>query len=140
MANKDNTGTYEDVTMANAPAVEARPEADQEEEFQGAGTLQLKKPLLLDGVETRELPYDFDALTTKDVIDADTDRTRSGGNPVYVDRFDPAFKMRLFAKAVGKRLPHCTYEDLLRLPLRDGSQAMGLSMRFLSESSRDGEA
>lgn len=130
----------EATSVAPAQDVRAEQPPKDEEEYQGAGVLKLKKPLMLDGREVQELPYDFDALTTKDVIEVDTERSRGGGNPVYVQSFDPGFKTRLFARAVGKKLPNCTYEDLLRLPLRDGAAAMALSAGFLSESSRDGEA
>lgn len=126
-------------TYENEPVAVAADEPMPEEDAVGEGVLKLRKPFLLDGVEVRELPYDFDALTAKDIIEVDKERGKNGGNQVYVDIVDPASQLGIFARAVEKKLPTCTLNDLLRLKGRDAKAAMVLGRRFFTETYGDGE-
>lgn len=103
------------------------------EDFQAVGELKLKRALLLDGKPVKALPYDFDALTAQDLIDADRDRVRENDNLVYVQTIDTTSLICLFAKAVAYKTPNCELSDILRLSALDAQAAITLTRRFFSQ-------
>jgi len=112
------------------------------EEFQPEGALKLRKPLMLDGKLVRELPYDFDALTAQDLIDADKERAKMNDNMVYLQVLDTTSLLCLFARAVAYKMDNCETSDIMRLSALDANAAITAARRFftLTQDAGDGEA
>jgi len=103
------------------------------------GTLKLKAPLLVNGVELCELNYDFDKLTAADMIEADKQRYDDTGRPALAPIIDRATQLNLFALAVEKTGSAFTHEDMPRLSYRDAVRAANLARDFTSAEDGDGE-
>ena len=112
----------------------------QKVEFQAEGVLKLRKALLLDGKELRELPYDFGQLTAQDLIDADRDRSEENNNIVYVQAIDTTSLLCLFARAVAYKVENCTMSDIKRLSALDAQAAVGQARRFFSQDQDAGDS
>ena len=93
----------------------------------------MRKPLLLDGKNVRELPYNFDELTAQDLIDADKDRAEENNSIVYVQTIDITSLLCLFAKAVAYKAENCTMSDIKRLSALDAQAAVALARRFFTQ-------
>lgn len=107
------------------------------EELKGA--LRLRKPYTIDGKVMEELPYDFEALTAQDIIEADKDRAGKSSALIVVHQFDATAQLCVFAKAVEKVAPNIALEDIMRMGGRDAQAAMTLGRRFFTVDSEDGE-
>lgn len=108
------------------------PEAPEEQE----GILKLKKPLMVNGKELNELPYDFEELTAKDLHKISKD-LKSKGIPVTVLALDYEFQLSTFSEAVKKKNHNIILNDILRLSAHDAMRATGLARSFLIASDPD---
>ena len=62
--------------------------------------VKLKKPLMVDGQEVKELPYDFDGMTAGSVLSVARDMAAAGFARMTVSEYDSDYHFFLFAKAV----------------------------------------
>lgn len=104
---------------------EVREEAQEQENI-----LVLKKPLKVNGEELKELPFDFEELTAKDLHKISKD-LKSRGIPVTVLALDYEYQLSTFAEAVKKANRDVTMNDILRLSAHDAMKATGLARSFL---------
>ena len=102
--------------------------------------LKLRKPLLVNGVELTEIPYDFEKLGVEDIIEADKHRQDDTGVPSIIPTIDRATQFELFARAVEKVRPDIDRADLKRMGYKDAVAAMVLVRDFTNAGDDDPEA
>lgn len=91
--------------------------------------LTLRKPIMINGVEVKELTYDFDSMTARDKINVGK-RIKADGVPVSVEEFDSDYHTYLFAGAVVKANPDMDISDVLRLSAKDIQKGATLARDF----------
>lgn len=91
--------------------------------------LKLSKPIMINGEEVKELPYDFENMTAKDKIEAGKEM-KAAGVPMSVAEIDSDYHFYLFAKAVNKANPSITIQDVMRLSAKDADKAAALARNF----------
>lgn len=91
--------------------------------------LILTKPIMINGEEVKELPYDFDSMTAQDKINVGT-RIKKAGVPITVEELDTDYQFYLFAGAVAKADPSIDIEDVLRISARDSQKGAALARNF----------
>lgn len=74
---------------------------------------KLKKPVEINGEETKEIAYDFDSLTGKDFQEIDKEM-RQKGIVMVESTFDNVYLLAVFARAAG-----LASEDLEQVSGRD---------------------
>lgn len=62
--------------------------------------LTLKTPLMVDGEELKELPYDFEAMTAGSLLRIAGDMAATGHSRTTVQEYDSDYHFFLFAQAV----------------------------------------
>ena len=92
--------------------------------------LKLTKPILLDGQEVRELPYDFDALTAADIHETSRYLKANGVAVPLSPAVDVDFQLGLFARAVAAAGTEFYFADALRLHALDAMTAATLTQIF----------
>lgn len=92
-------------------------------------TLNLSKPININGEEVNELEYNFEDMTARDKGNA-TREYKKAGNVVSVQELDPDYHIYLFAAAVKKANPSIEIDDVLRMSAKDASKAEGLVRDF----------
>ena len=92
--------------------------------------LKLTKPILLDGQEVRELPYDFDALTAADIHETSRYLKSNGVAVPLSPAVDVDFQLGLFARAVAAAGTEFYFADALRLHALDAMTAATLTQIF----------
>lgn len=95
--------------------------------------LKLSAPLAVDGVDLKELSYDFELLTIRDLMAAD--KVSQGldahhGTVNMMAEFSLTIYLELFFKAVCKAMPNVTRMDLDRLAAKDGMVAGAHARNF----------
>lgn len=94
-------------------------------------TLKLKKPLLVNGEEITEIPYDFESMTVGNKLAVTKNMTSAGFTMTQVEEFDPVYHLFLFAKAVEVATKErISTPDVLRMSARDGQEAGALARSF----------
>lgn len=88
--------------------------------------LKLKRPVLIDGEEKTEIPYDLEKLTGNDLETALQDMKRNGIQVGAIE-IDPSYHMAIFAQAAG-----VAYEDVKRMSAKDCKNAIALVRAFSS--------
>lgn len=91
--------------------------------------LKLSKPIMINGEEVTELPYDFENMTAKDKIEAGKEM-KAAGVIMTVAEVDPDYHFYLFAKAVNKANPAITTQDVMRLSIKDADRGAALARNF----------
>lgn len=91
--------------------------------------LKLSKPIMINGEEVSELPYDFESMTAKDKIDVGKEM-KAAGIPISVAELDPDYHFYLFAKAVNKANSAITTVDVMRMSAQDADRAAALARNF----------
>lgn len=81
----------------------------------------LTKPIKINGVEVKKLPYDFDNMTAKDKINIGK-RIKQDGIPISVEELDSDYHFYLFAGAVVKANPSYDISDVMRLSAKDARE------------------
>ncbi|WP_459482117.1 hypothetical protein [Clostridium saccharoperbutylacetonicum] len=95
--------------------------------------LVLKKPIMIDGEEAKEISYNFDRLTGKNLEEIFKEAIKSGHIIAASYELDPVIGAMMFAEASDK-----AYMDIQRLGLADYSKAASLGREyFFKESSND---
>lgn len=101
-----------------------------------ADVYKLSKPIMIDGNEVKELPYDFDELTAKDKLNAGKKMKNAGIAP-GVEEMDTDYHLYLFAEAVIKANPNYETADVLRMSAKDARKAGAKARRFFYLDSED---
>jgi restriction endonuclease S subunit len=87
--------------------------------------LKLSKQIMIDGKETNEIPYDFESLTGKDVVNAFGVARRNGYVITGPYEMDPVLGAYMFAEAA-----QIDYTDVERFSANDYTKAGSLGRNF----------
>lgn len=110
--------------------VEETEETEQvDRQIEEQGVFKLRKPLMVNGSPIAEIPYDFEAITAKDIMAVSRD-LKSKGVVVMMAQFDDENLLSLFAKAVSKCDNSIILNDLMRLSAKDTFKITALVRRF----------
>lgn len=90
---------------------------------------KLSKPIMINGEEVKELPYDFEGMTAKDKINAGK-KMKNAGIPSNMEELDTDYHLYMFAEAVGKADSNITDSDVFRMSARDARKAGALARGF----------
>ena len=94
--------------------------------------MKLKKPIMIDGVEIKEIKYDFEGLTQKDMADAEKRMVASTGQaPISLEEANYAWHAYLFSAAAAKANPKSDISDFMRMEGSDAIKARKLGRNFL---------
>ncbi len=77
-------------------------------------SLNLKKPITINGSEIKELKYDFDSLTARDKMNAGK-AYKKEGNVISVQELDSDYHLFIFAEAVAKANPEIDQLEVINL-------------------------
>lgn len=89
----------------------------------------LLKPIMIDGKEVSELPYDFENLTARDKLNA-SKKMKADGIPSNMEELDADYHLYLFAEAVCKANTNIDTADVLRISAKDAGKAAGIARNF----------
>ena len=104
-------------------------------------TIKLHRPLLVNGKELRELPYDLEAISTDQFIKAENIAKGKAGKFMFVmAESDYGFHLELGFAAIMAADPSIDETDLDRITGRDLMQVMGVGRNFIGDSSDSPEA
>lgn len=92
-------------------------------------TLKLSKPIMINGSEFKELPYNFEDMTAKDKLNVGK-RMKTDGMPVSVEEIDTDYHIYLFAGAVAKANSEIDIADILRISAKDAQKGAALARNF----------
>jgi tetrahydromethanopterin S-methyltransferase subunit H len=84
--------------------------------------IKLSKPIMINGSEVKEIPYDFENLTAQHKQNAGK-KYKQAGNVVTVQETDPDYHLYIFAEAAALANPEIDMSDILRMSARDASKA-----------------
>lgn len=84
--------------------------------------LKLKKPIMINGEEKKEISYDLEAVTAQDKINA-SKNFKKAGNAMSFQETDPDYHLYLFAEAAKKCDGSIDISDILRLSAKDSVKA-----------------
>jgi len=90
---------------------------------------KLSKPIMINGVEVKELPYDFENMTAKDKMNAGK-KMKQAGIPSNMEELDTDYHLFLFAEAVCKADSSIDTSDVLRISAKDARKAGALARNF----------
>lgn len=92
---------------------------------------KLSRPLMVDGEELNEIPYDFERMTARDKLMVTVEMAAAGLPQSTVEDVDPAYQLILFAKAVevasGGKI---AVPDVLRISAKDAQRGSSLARSF----------
>lgn len=91
--------------------------------------LKLSKPIMVNGKEVKEIPFNFDDMTAQDKLNASKKYLRDG-NIVTVQELDPSYHMYMFTEAVIKANPEMDTTDVFRINAKDAAKAEKLVRDF----------
>lgn len=97
--------------------------------------LVLKKPIMIDGNEVKEIAYDFESLTGKDVVNAFARSRKNGYVITGPYEMDPILGAYMFAEAA-----QVDYADIERLGGSDYTKAGSLGRNFFIKDLRGNQA
>lgn len=93
--------------------------------------LKLRKPLMVNGEEITEIPYDFESMTVGNKLMVTKNMTAAGYAMTQMEEFDPVYHLFLFAKAVEVATKEkIVTTDVLRMSALDGKEAGALARSF----------
>lgn len=98
--------------------------------------LKLSKPIQIDGVEVKEIPYDLEGMTAQDKINAGKEHMRDG-NTATIQEIDSTYHLYLFAAAAKKVNSQIVTQDILRMNAKDSIKAETLVRNFFYLDSED---
>lgn len=104
----------------------------------------MNRPILIDGLEVRELKYDTDLITTDLFSEAEgiknkATRQATKGTFAGAMELDYSFHLYLGAAAVVAANPTWTFEDVLRVKGHDIRKVIGIGRSFMTESDESAE-
>ena len=79
---------------------------------------KLKKPIMVNGEEVKELPYDFDSLTAKDKLEVGK-KFKTAGFTGSLQELDPDYHLFVFVQAVIKADNSISEQDVMRISMQD---------------------
>lgn len=121
-----------------AKVTEIKDLAPKEEKQGMVEIFKLRKPLMVDGEEVTEIPYDFESMTVGNKLMATKNMMSSGYPSSNVEEFDSVYHLFLFAKAVEVATnERITTADILRMNAQDGRAAGALARDFFYLSTED---
>lgn len=91
--------------------------------------LTLSKPIMINGEEVKELPYDFEAMTARDKIKAGQ-KMKIAGIVSNMEEMDTDYHFFLFAEAVCKADPGIAETDVMMISAKDAHKAAALARNF----------
>lgn len=94
--------------------------------------LVLKKPIMIDGEETKEINYDFESLTGENLEEVFKEAIKSGHIISASYELDPVIGAMMFAEASNN-----AYMDVQRFGLADYSKAASLARGYFFKESSD---
>ena len=97
---------------------------------------KLTKPIMVNGEEVKELPYDFENMSAKAKIDVGKEM-KAAGVPMSVAEIDSDYHFYLFAKAVSKANAAITTADVMRMSAKDADRAAALARNFFYLNSEE---
>ena len=105
-------------------------------------TIKLRKPLLVNGKELAELPYDIDAVTCEGFARAESEAKRKKGaaGSAAVVEIDYTFQLYLGFEAVTAAEPSIDLADLERVSGPDLMQVMAVGRFFITGSEEPQES
>lgn len=98
--------------------------------------LKLSKPILINGNEVKELPYDLENMNARDKLNAGKEYKKNGG-AIAVEELDSDYHLFLFAKAVSKADANIDTNDVLRISAKDATVADKIVRDFFYLDSED---
>ncbi|WP_041272387.1 hypothetical protein [Desulfitobacterium hafniense] len=101
-----------------------------------AETFNLSKPIMIDGKEVKELPFDFENMTAKDKLNAGR-KMKTDGIPNNVEELDTDYHLYLFAEAVCKADSSIETADVLRISAKDARKAAAVARNFFYYGSEE---
>ncbi|MGI1659608.1 MAG: phage tail assembly protein [Desulfitobacterium sp.] len=100
-------------------------------------TLKLSKPIMINGAEVKELPYDFDSLTGRDKLNAGR-KMKADGIPISnIEELDTDYHLYLFAEAVCKADSSIDTTDVMRIGAKESRKGAALARNFFYMSSEE---
>lgn len=134
-ATKIDEEKIEELKLAIEEAKAKRKEANEAMK-EGKGILSLETPILSEGEEITELPYDFTQLTGMDYAEA----MDSDANALQIYRITYRQGLALFAKAAAKQVPSLDMRDIIeRMGITDSVSAVQLATLFFTASTKAGQ-
>ena len=102
----------------------------------GNNVLTLKKTIMIDGGEVKEINYDYESLTGKNLEEVFKETIKSGHLLTASYELDPVIGARIFAEAANS-----AYMDIQRFGVADYTKAASLTRDyFFRELSEDDES
>ncbi|RCX20879.1 hypothetical protein DFR58_10181 [Anaerobacterium chartisolvens] len=98
--------------------------------------LKLLKPVMINGVEVKDLKYDFDNMTAQDKLNAGKAYKKAGG-VITVQELDSDYHLYIFAEAAAKANADIDQTDILLISARDAAKAEKLVRSFFFLDSED---
>jgi hypothetical protein len=99
-------------------------------------TLKLSKPIMINGGEVSELPYNFDDMTARDKLNVGK-RIKGDNLPVTVEEIDTDYHLYLFAGAVAKANSEIDISDVMRISAKDARKGAVLARNFFYLNSEE---
>jgi len=93
--------------------------------------LKLKNPIMIDGTEVKEIKYDFENLTAKDMIEAEKMMLGNGQISMTLEEMNYSWHMYLFASTAAKENTGSSINDYFRMKGIDAVKARALARNFL---------
>jgi len=90
---------------------------------------KLKKPISINNEEVKELPYDFDALTAKDKLEAGK-KFKTAGFTGSLQELDPDYHLFIFIQAVMKADSSISEHDVMRISMQDAVAVSSLVRNY----------
>lgn len=93
--------------------------------------LVLKKPVMINGTEVKEIKYDFGSLTLKDMCEAEKRMTGNGQVSTTLEEMNYSWHSYVFAAAAVKSNPGTDISDYMRLEGTDALKAKRMARNFI---------
>lgn len=103
-------------------------------------TLVLKHPIMINGVEVKEIAYDFDELSTKDLLNTRKQMIANDdeiAGAMTLEEADYNWHSYLFAAGAVKANPDTDLSDYLRFKGQDNAMARALGRSFFIISAEE---
>ena len=101
-------------------------------------TIKLKTPLMVNGKQLTELPYDIDAIDAAMYVRAESySRKKDVENVIGIEEFDYGFHLYLGFAAIMAADPSIDIADLERIKGRDLMEVARVGRFFTSNASED---
>lgn len=103
-------------------------------------TIKLKTPLMVNGKQLTELPYDIDAIDAAMYVRAESySRKKDVENVIGIEEFDYGFHLYLGFAAIMAADPSIDIADLERIKGRDLMEVARVGRFFTSNASEDSQ-